>query len=78
MSLAGLAAAYAYGLARNHPYVDGNKRIALVALVAFLDRNGIELLATNQEAATVILRLAAGDLTEPDLAHWVDAHGRPR
>ena len=69
-----LAAAYAYGLATNHPYVDGNKRVALVTMVAFLDRNGVELTATNDEAAATMLRLAAGQLSEAELADWIDAH----
>ena len=69
-----LAAAYAFGLARDHPYVDGNKRIALVVMVAFLDRNGVELRASNREALDVILRLASGEVSEDDLADWVEAH----
>jgi death-on-curing protein len=74
--LSALAAAYAYGLARNHPFVDGNKRVALVVMVAFLERNGVELMATNPEALSVILRLAAGKVTEEELAAWIDAHCR--
>ena len=69
-----LAAAYAYGLAANHPYVDGNKRVALVAMVAFLDRNGIELTATNADALSTMLSVAAGQLTETGLAAWIDEH----
>lgn len=71
-----LAAAYAYGLVRNHPFIDGNKRIALVVMVAFLEHNGIELTATNAEALTTMLTLAAGELTEDELADWVEAHSR--
>jgi death-on-curing protein len=71
-----LAAAYAFGLVRNHPYVDGNKRIALVVMVAFLERNGIELSATNAEALSTMLALAAGELTEDGLADWVEAHSQ--
>ncbi len=71
--LADLAAAYAFGLARNHPYVDGNKRIALVAMVAFLDRNGVALTATNSEAASTMLAVASGEISEPELADWVEA-----
>lgn len=71
-----LAAAYAYGLVRNHPYVDGNKRVALVGMVAFLERNGVELMATNPEALSVVLALAAGDLPEDELADWIDAHAQ--
>ena len=75
--LAELAAAYAFGLARNHPYLDGNKRIALVVMVAFLERNNVQLTATNGEAFTVTLALAAGELTEGELADWIAAHSRP-
>jgi len=69
--LADLAAAYAFGLVRGHPYVDGNKRVGLVALAAFLDLNGTELLANDRDAADMILGLAAGSITEDDLAGWV-------
>lgn len=58
--LAALAAAYGFGLARNHPFVDGNKRIAFISLVLFLRINGVDLAAPNDEAAGIILRLAAG------------------
>jgi len=73
-SLAELAAAYAFGLTRNHPYVDGNKRIALVVMAAFLTRNGVELRATNVEALSVMFALAAGQMTEGELGGWIDAH----
>ena len=75
--LAELAAAYAFGLARNHPYLDGNKRVALVVLVAFLERNNVQLTATNEEAFTAMLALAAGELNEGELAEWIAAHSRP-
>lgn len=66
-----LAAAYGYGLARNHPFVDGNKRTALVVMETFLVVHGFELRADNAEAVAVILALAAGELTEDDLTLWV-------
>jgi death-on-curing family protein len=69
-----LAASYAFGLVMNHPFVDGNKRVALVVLVAFLDRNGYDLKATNAEALNVMLRLAAGRLEEAGLAEWIEEH----
>lgn len=72
--LAALAAAYGFGLARNHPFVDGNKRIAFISLVLFLRINGVDLAAPNDEAAGIILRLAAGELTESELADWIRAH----
>jgi death-on-curing protein len=71
-----LAAGYAFGLAMNHPYVDGNKRVALVAMGAFLKRNGIDLMATNREALEIMLALAEGHVTEPELAAWIEGHAR--
>lgn len=69
--VADLAASYAFGLIRNHPYVDGNKRVGLVIMVAFLDLNGIQLTATNAEALSAILAVADGTMTETELAEWV-------
>lgn len=66
-----LAAAYAFGIARNHPFVDGNKRAALLALITFLGLNGIEFLADEAEAATVIRALAAGEVDETGLTRWI-------
>ena len=71
-----LAAAYAFGLLMDHPYADGNKRIALVVLVAFLDLNGVELSATNAEAFEVVLAVAAGEMTEAELTDWIEARSR--
>ncbi len=68
-----LAAALGFGLARNHPFVDGNKRTAFVAIEAFLALNGFDLLATDAECVVTMLRLAAGDLPEEDLAAWLRA-----
>lgn len=72
--IAELAAAYAYGIARNHPFVDGNKRTALVTSVAFLLRNGCEFDATEPEAVLTFVALAAGHLTEAALAAWFREH----
>jgi death-on-curing protein len=72
--LAGLAAAYAYGIARNHPFVDGNKRTALIVSRLFLLLNGMDLVATQEEKYSTFLALAAGELSEEDLANWVRAH----
>lgn len=66
-----LAAAYAFGLARNHPFVDGNKRVSFLAMATFLALNGVELDADPEEAVAVILGLAAGELTEEQLARWI-------
>ncbi len=72
-----LAAAYAYGIARNHPFVDGNKRAALLALVVFLDLNGIDFDVPETEIAAVILALAAGEIGEDGLARWIRDHLKP-
>ena len=69
-SLFDLAASYTYGLARNHPFMDGNKRIALSVGAIFLELNGYSLNAPETEAVVIIEQLAAGDLTEEDLANW--------
>lgn len=71
--LASLAAAYAYGIARNHPFVDGNKRTALVVARLFLLLNGVNLVATQEEKYLTFLKLAAGELSEGELANWVRA-----
>jgi len=72
--VASLAAAYAYGIARNHPFVDGNKRTALIVLRLFLLLNGVELVASQGEKYSTFLALAAGELSEVDVANWVRAH----
>ncbi len=75
--VAALAASYAYGIARNHPFVDGNKRTALVTAGVFLLENGHELVASEADAVLTILALAAGDLTEDSLADWIRANIMP-
>jgi death-on-curing protein len=67
----GLAAAYGFGLARNHPFHDGNKRIAFLAVGLFLAINDYRLVADQMEAIQTMLSLAAGELTEKAFAHWV-------
>jgi death on curing protein len=69
--LAILAAAYAFGIARNHPFVDGNKRTALVAARTFLLLNGVNLEANQDEKYLTFLQLAQGILTEEQLADWI-------
>lgn len=69
-----LAAAYAFGIARNHPFVDGNKRTAAVVAETFLALNGHSLDATDAELVVAILALAAGELSEAELAHWFREH----
>jgi death on curing protein len=71
VDLAHLAAAYAFGIARNHPFVDGNKRAAFLAIGLFLGKNGYLLEADQADATRIILALAAGTLTEDELATWI-------
>jgi death-on-curing protein len=72
--LATLAAAYGFGLVRNHPYRDGNKRIGFLAIVTFLGLNGRSLRATDAEVVTEILALAEGHVSEDELAEWIRQH----
>ena len=69
--MAELAAAYAFGIARNRPFVDGNKRTALLALYTFLGVNGVEFDVPEAEAASIILSLAAGEVSEESLTRWI-------
>lgn len=73
-TLSRLAAAYAYGIARNHPFVDGNKRTAFVVSLLFLRLNGLSLEATQEEKYEVFMALAAGELEEAALAAWIVKH----
>lgn len=66
-----LAAAYAYGIARNHPFVDGNKRAALLCSVIFLQKNGIAIALNEAEAVVMIQGLAAGEISEDGLTRWI-------
>ena len=73
-----LAASYAYGLAKNHPFVDGNKRAAFLATGLFLALNGQRLVVAQAEAAVMVLDLAAGEITEAAFADWLRAHLQAR
>ncbi|MEI9805671.1 MAG: type II toxin-antitoxin system death-on-curing family toxin [Pseudolabrys sp.] len=66
-----LAAAYAFGLAKNHAFVDGNKRIAFMTMVAFLRKNGIRFAPEQAHATKIILGLAAGEVSEESLTRWI-------
>jgi death on curing protein len=66
-----LAAAYAFGIARNHPFVDGNKRAALLSIITFLGLNDIEFTASEAEAVIMIRDLAAGTIDEDVLSRWI-------
>jgi death-on-curing protein len=69
-----LAAAYAFGIARNHPFIDGNKRAALVCCFTFLELNARPVTAPEADAVVAFLALAAGKPTEDDLAGWLERH----
>jgi death-on-curing protein len=69
--LAALAAAYAFGIARNHPFVDGNKRTAFASIIIFLGLNGIDFDVPPAEATAMMLALAAGEVDESGLARWI-------
>lgn len=71
VDMAALGAAYAFGIAKNHPFVDGNKRTALVVMRTFLALNGVEFDASQVEKYTTILKLAEGSLSEEELVDWV-------
>ena len=69
--IAALAAAYAFGIARNHPFIDGNKRAAFLAFTTFLRLNGINFKPTQMEAVAAMLALAAGEISEEGLTRWI-------
>ena len=73
-----LAAAYAFGLARNHPFIDGNKRSAFVATELFLVVNGWQLVASDADCVLIMLSLASGEIDEPTFAAWLRGRGRAR
>ncbi len=74
---AALAAAYGFGIARNHPFVDGNKRTALASMIVFLNLNGLALAAPQEAATAIVLALAAGEIDEDVLSRWLASHVRP-
>jgi death-on-curing protein len=77
-SLSRLAAAYAKGIVANHPFVDGNKRTAFTVSVTFLKLNGLELTASKEDRVLVFWKLAAGEVTETELAQWFERNTAPR
>jgi death on curing protein len=72
--IAALAAAYCYGLAKNHPFIDGNKRAAFLAVGLFMALNGQRLIVSQAEATATVLALAASEITEAAFAAWLRAH----
>jgi len=77
ITLPRLAASYAYGIATNHPFIDGNEPTALVVTITFLRINGATLTASLEETYITFLGVAAGEITEEDLAQWLDHHSGP-
>ncbi len=75
---ADLAAAYAHGLAKNHPFVDGNKRAAFLSAGLFLALNGYRLVASQADATLAVFGLAAGDVSEEEFARWIRENSRTR
>ena len=69
--LAALAAAYGFGIAKNHPFVDGNKRAAFASIIVFLGLNGIDFAVPPENATAMILSLAAGEVSQQSLARWI-------
>ena len=69
--LAELAAAYAFGLAKNHAFIDGNKRIAFMTMVIFLRKNGVHFSPDQAQATAITMALAAGEVSEESLARWI-------
>jgi death-on-curing protein len=75
--VAALAAAYGYGLAKNHPFIDGNKRTAFVAVELFLALNGCALTANDTDCVMTMLAVAASDIDEDAFADWIRRHSAP-
>lgn len=73
-----LAGAYAFGIAKNHPFIDGNKRTAFVACELFLAANGYDLIASDEECLAMVLGLAASEVGESELAAWLRENVQPR
>lgn len=76
--LADCAAAYGFGVARNHPFIDGNKRTAFVCTELFIELNGAHLMADDADCVRIMLALAAGEIEEAAFAAWLRAHVVPR
>jgi death-on-curing protein len=74
LTMADLAAAYAVGISSNHPFIDGNKRTAMQVAFVFLEFNGFPVIARPEEACLTFLSLAAGEMTEVELALWFAEH----
>lgn len=77
-SLVELAAAYGFGIAQNHPFVDGNKRVAFQAMYVFLGLNGISIETAETEVVETVLKLASGNLTQDQLGEWLETNTKTR
>lgn len=77
-SLTRLAAAYASGIVRNHPFIDGNKRVALVVAFTFLDLNGVDITAEQEDAFLALDALASGQMSEAEFADWLENNSKRR
>ncbi len=73
-SLAKMAAAYGFHICKNHPFIDGNKRIALVAMDTFLQKNGYEISASEKDIYEIMIKLASGDITKVEFTVWLEAN----
>ena len=73
-----LTASYGFGIARNHPFIDGNKRTAFVAVELFLDLNGYELTATDADCVLTMLALASSEIDVAAFAKWIRSNSKPR
>ncbi len=71
------AAAYGYHLCADHPFVDGNKRVALMAMCLFLEKNGYEFNASERDVFETMMAMAAGNLKKPAIAEWLRTHSKP-
>lgn len=74
VSITRLAASYCFGISRNHPFIDGNKRVAYVVSRTFLRKNGHDIVASVADKIAAMLALASGQMTEGELAHWFADH----
>jgi len=77
VSVARLAASYCFGISRNHPFIDGNKRVSFVAARSFLLANGCNITATEEEKVQTMLAVASGTMGEDALAEWFESHLAP-
>jgi death-on-curing protein len=73
-SLVKMAAAYGFHICNNHPFIDGNKRVALVAMDAFLQKNGFEISSSEKDVYEIMMKLASGTITKADLTDWLKAN----